>query len=159
ILRGLWNHYTIRAEPQTAYALGEQLLTLAQQVRDASMLCVAHRALGATLFFLGTVASAHTHFTQGIALYDPQQHRASAFLYGEDAGVVCHSVASWTLWYLGYPDQGLTQSHEALTLAQQSAHPLSLAFALSRAAMFHQVRREVQATQELAEAMINLATE
>ena len=31
VLRGLWNYYHVRAELQTAHALGEQLLTLAQQ--------------------------------------------------------------------------------------------------------------------------------
>jgi len=51
------------------------------------------------------------------------------------------------------------RSHEALTLAQQSAHPFSLGFALSRAVVFHQVRLEVQAAQEHAEATIVLATE
>ncbi len=30
----------------------------------------------------------------------------------------------WTLWLLGYPDQALQRSHEALTLAQELAHPL-----------------------------------
>src|SRR5215470_6429419 len=93
VLRGLWNHYNVRAELQTAHELGKQLLTLAQQVRDPSMLCAAHRALGTTLFWLGAVASAHTHFTQGIAFYDPYQHRASAFRYGEDTGVICRSYA------------------------------------------------------------------
>src|SRR5262249_20038324 len=122
VLRGLWNHYNIRAELQTAHTLGEQLLTLAQQAQDSAMLIAAHRALGTTLFWLGTITAAHTHCAQGIALYDPTHHRASAFLYGEDAGVVCHSFAAWTLWILGYPDQGLTQSHEAVTLAQQRAH-------------------------------------
>ena len=131
VLRGLWNYYHVRAELQTAHALGEQLLTLAQQAQDPAMLVAAHRALGATLFYLGAVASAHTHLAQGMALYDSQQHRAAAFLYGEDAGVVCRSRAAWTLWYLGYPDQGLARSDEAVTLAQQSAHPFSLGFALS----------------------------
>ena len=101
VLRGLHMHYHVRAELQTAHTLGEQLLALAQQVQDAAMLVAAHRALGVTLYQLGAVASAHTHFTQGIALYDSQQHRASAFLYGDDAGVVCHSFAAWTLWILG----------------------------------------------------------
>jgi predicted ATPase len=151
--------YDVRAEYQTAHALSEQLLTLAQQVQDTAMLVAAHRAVGTTLSFLGAVASAHRHFAQGIALYDSQPHRSLTFLYGEDTGVFCQSLDAWTLWYLGYPDQGLTWSQEAVRLVQQSAHPLSLAFVLSRAAMFHQVRREVQATQELAEAMINLATE
>ena len=121
------------------------------------MLVVAHRALGATLYHLGAVATAHTHLTQGIALYDPQQHRASAFLHGEDAGVVCHSRAAWTLWYLGYPDQGLTQSREAVTLAHQITHPLSLGYALTVAAVFHQFRREWQTVQERAAAAMTLA--
>jgi TOMM system kinase/cyclase fusion protein len=159
VLRGLWNYYLVRAELQTAHALGEQLLTLAQQIQDSAMLVAAHRALGVTLFHLGAVVSAHTHFAQGIQLYDAQQHHTSAFLYGQDAGVVCYSYAAWTLWYLGYPDQGLTRSQEAVALAQEIAHPLSLSLALSFAAMFHQFRREERCTQEYAEAAIRLTTE
>jgi class 3 adenylate cyclase/predicted ATPase len=159
ILRGLWNYYNVRAEYQMAHALGEQLLTLAQQAQDAAMLIVAHRALGATLYHLGAVASAYTHFTQGIALYDPKQHRASVFLYGEDAGMICHIFAARALWSLGYPDQGLARSQEAVILAQHIAHPLSLDCALGEAALFHQYCREGQATQECAEATISLATE
>jgi len=72
---------------------------------------------------------------------------------------MCHIYAAWTLWYLGYPDQGLARSHETLTLAQQSAHPFSLTLALSCAAVFHQLRREVHAVQEHADSAIHLATE
>jgi predicted ATPase len=159
VLRGLWNWRHVRAEHQTAYERGEQLLALVRHVQDAAMLMAAYRSLGTTLCFLGAVAAAHTHFAQGIALYDPQQYRAAAFLYGEDAGVICHSFVPWTLWLLGYPDQGLVRSQEAVTLAQQSAHPFSLGFAFIMAAIFHQLRREVRFTQERAEAAINLATE
>ncbi len=159
VLRGLWNYYHMRAELQTAHALGEQLLALAQQVQDSAMLIAAHRAVGTTLFRMGAVSSAQTHFTQGIALYDPTQHRAHAFRYGEDAGVVCQSLAAWTLWCLGSPHQGLTHSHEVVTLAQQSAYPFSVAFALGLPAIFHSFRREVRVTQERAEAAISLATE
>jgi predicted ATPase len=115
--------------------------------------------LGTTLFYLGEAASAQTHFAQGIALYDPKQHHFSACLHGENAGVLCHSFAARALGSLGYPDQGLARSHEAVTLAQQSAHPFSLAFALSLTAQFHQLRREVRLTQERAEAAISLAKE
>jgi predicted ATPase len=159
VLRGLWNYYFSRAEHQTAHALGEQLLSLAQQVQDTAMLVAAHRALGTTLSFLGVATAALTHLTQGMALHAPQQHRAAAFLYGEDAGVIRHSIAAWTLWYLGYPEQGLAQNGEAVTLAQQSAHPFSLGFALGAAAMFHQFRRQGRAAQEYAEVASNLATE
>src|SRR5262249_32315436 len=102
---------------------------------------------------------AQTHFAQGIALYDPQQHRASTSLYGEDAGIVCHSFASWALWFLGCPDQGLRQSQEAMALAQQMAHPFSLGFALFFAAVLHLFRRELRLTQERAAAVMSLAQE
>jgi predicted ATPase len=159
VLRGLRSHYHVRAELQTAHALGDQLHTLAQQSQDAAMLLEAHRSLGSTLHLLGAVAAAHTHFAQGIALYDSPQYRAAVFLYGEDSGVVCHSYAAWTLWILGYPEQGLVQSYEAVTLAQQRAHPYSVGFALSGAALFHQFRRAVRAAQERAETAMTLAQE
>jgi class 3 adenylate cyclase/predicted ATPase len=159
VLRGLWHYYNLRAEYQTAHELGEQLLTLAQHAEDPTLVVEAHRTLGATLFWLGAVASAHTHFTQGIALYDPKQHRASTFLHGENAGVVCRSHAARALWYLGYPDQGLALNDEAVTLAQQVAHPFSLAYALGIAAVFHQCCREWQAVQEHTEAAIRLSQE
>src|SRR5262249_5142072 len=123
LLRGLWVYYFACAELQTAHTLDKQLLDIAQQAQDTAMLVAAHATLGATWYHLGAVASAHTHSVQGIALYDSQQHRASAFLHGEDPGVLCHCHAAWELWYLGYPDQGLAQSHEAVTLARQIAHP------------------------------------
>ena len=63
------------------------------------------------------------------------------------------------LWFLGYPDQALQRSHEALTLAQELSHPFSLAYALGCAAALHQLRREVQAAQERTEAVIALSTE
>jgi class 3 adenylate cyclase/predicted ATPase len=159
ILRGLWSYYCIRAELQMAHTLGEQLLSLAQHVQDAALLSAAYRALGSTLMYLGAPATAHLHLAQGITLYDAQQHRASAFLFGEAAGLVCRSHDAWTLWLLGYPDQGRAQIDEAVTLAQQIAHPLSLGHALDCAALIHQFRREVRDTQDRAEAAISLSKE
>src|SRR5262249_41655324 len=97
---------------------------------------------------------------QGIALYDPQQHHSLVFLYeGRDPGVACRSVVAASLWYLGYPDQALKRTQEALTLEHEQSHPFSLCAALSWAAMLHLLRREGQAAQERAEAVIALASE
>jgi predicted ATPase/class 3 adenylate cyclase len=159
VLRGLWYFSLFRMELQTARELGEQLLTLAQQVGDPALRMEAHRALANTLNYLGEFAASQAHFAQAIALYDPQQHHAHAFRYGEDPGVVCRAYASVTLWWLGYPDQALQRSHEALTLARELAHPYSLGYALFWAALLHQFRGEGQLTHERAEALIGLATE
>jgi predicted ATPase len=72
---------------------------------------------------------------------------------------VCRCRGAWALWYLGYPEQGLARSQEALTLAQQIVHPFTLGFALCCAAIFHQLRREVRAAQACAEAAISLSKE
>ncbi|MBI3304256.1 MAG: AAA family ATPase [Deltaproteobacteria bacterium] len=159
VLFGLWVFYAMRAESKTAQELGERLMRLAQSAQDPELLLEAHRALGATLYLLGEFAPARGHLERSIALYDPQQHHAHAFLYGFDPGLSCLCYESWTLWLLGYPDQALKRSHESLRLAQELSHPWSLAVALGSAFCLHQFRREVQAVQERAEAMITLCSE
>src|SRR5262249_53056139 len=91
VLRGLWNFYLIRMELQTTRELGEHLLTLAQHIGDPALLLEAHCALGCTVDYLGEFAAAQAHYAQGIALYDPQQHRSHAVRYGQDPGVVCRA--------------------------------------------------------------------
>jgi predicted ATPase len=159
VLNGLWSFYIVGAELQTGTELAEQLLRLAQSVQDPALLLQAHWAMGVTLLSIGEFVSAREHFEQGIALYDPQQHRSHAFLYGFGPGVGCLRYAAWELWLLGYPDQALQRSHEAVTLAQEMSHPFSLVFALHFAVVFHQLRREGQAAQARAEAVILLSTE
>ena len=44
-----------------------------------------------------------------------------------DPGVGCLAYAGWTLWLLGYPDQALERSNQALTLAQTWSSPYTLA--------------------------------
>jgi len=114
VLLGLWAFYLARAEPRTAHELGEQLLCLAESAQDATLLLEAHLALGNPLVWLGEFASAHVHLEQGMALSNPQHHRSHVFLYGHDPGVWYRFFVAWALWHLGYPDQILTRSHEAL---------------------------------------------
>ncbi len=159
VLHGLHRFYLVRGELQAARELGEQLLNLAQGQQDPALLVGAHRALGATLYYLGEFTAAQAHFEQGLACYDPQRHRSYVLLFGQDEGIACLSYAAWTLWHLGYPDQALKKSQEALSLAQALSHPYSLAYAQLFATIHYQLRREVQATQEQAEAQIALSTE
>jgi hypothetical protein len=140
VLRGLWQFYNGRGEYQTARELGEQCLHLAQRGHDTAHLLEAHHTLWTTRLLLGELSLAHTHLAQGMALYNPQQHRALAFLYGHDPGVCCQGVAAVVLWLLGYPDQALRQLHAAHTLAQEGAHSSSVAFARMLIAIAYQLR-------------------
>src|SRR5262249_49489962 len=66
--------------------------------------------------------------------------------------------AAWVLWLLGYPDQALARSQEALMLAQEQTYPFSLVQALLWAAGLHQFRRERVEAQARAEAAMALST-
>jgi predicted ATPase len=158
-LRGLCGFYFLRAEHQTTHELGEQLLTMAQSVDDPAFLLEAHRVLGMTLYYRGELTAAREHLEQGIALYDPRRHYAHAFLYGLDPGVSCRSYVALTLHLLGYPEQALQRSHEALALAQQLSHPYSQAVALLLAAGLYHFRHEERTALKQAEAAMPFATE
>jgi predicted ATPase len=63
--------------------------------------------------------------------------------------------ASWGLWFLGYPDQALKRSQEAVALARQINHPLSLSFGLNIAAVyFHLLRQENRIAQDYVDSII-----
>jgi class 3 adenylate cyclase/predicted ATPase len=160
ILWGLARMHDMRGELKVGRELGEQLLTLAERVQDPALILEAHHELWANLFDLGEFSSALTHTERGIELYDPQQHRRHAFLYGGHDPRVCGlRHAAMMLWLLGYPDHALRRSREALALARELSHPFTLCFALYYSAWVHQQRGERQAVEERIDATITLATE
>jgi hypothetical protein len=117
------------------------------------------RAVAQPLFFLGEQPAARMHLEQGLALYDPGQHRAHAFQYGRDPAVDYHAYAGLVLWLLGYPDQARARVSAALHLARDLSHPFTLALALLWAAWVHQFRREWHTTRERAEEPVALTGE
>jgi predicted ATPase/class 3 adenylate cyclase len=161
VLYGLWVFYTARAEHQVARELGEQCMRLAEEARDPALLMEAHHALGVTLLALGQFSSALEHLKQAITIYDQNDYSSLAHVYGQDSGVVCRSHAAWALWFLGHPDQARTLNEQAVTLARglSHPHPYSLAVALDFAAWLHQLFRDRQKTQELAQEAMALSTE
>jgi predicted ATPase/DNA-binding winged helix-turn-helix (wHTH) protein len=160
VLWGLWQFANGSAQHRSAQELGERLLTVAQQSRDPVHLLQAHHALWTTAFNRGDFLAAMRHAEHGMDLYTAQHHHTHILLYGVDEPeVCCRSFAAQTLWFLGYPEQAIQRSAEALTLAQDLAHPFSLAHTLSKAALVHQLRRDVLATHERAEAVLTLGTE
>jgi class 3 adenylate cyclase/tetratricopeptide (TPR) repeat protein len=158
-LLGLRRLHYGRGDLQQAQGLSEELLALAQQADDAEHLARAQMMLAEVLLSEGVFAQARDHAAQGSALYDRQRQRDQAILYGNDAGVGCLSYEAIALWMLGYPDQALQRSQQGQILAQEVAHPFSLAFALRCAGWVHQYRREAQTAQARAEAVMVIATD
>src|SRR5262249_45792503 len=127
--------------------------------QDPARLLYAYLAMGTTLYLVDELVPAREHLEQSLALYNSQRQHFQALFPQEDLGVSCLSYAAWVLWQLGYPDQALKRSHEALSLAQELSRPICLAFALACAADLHLGRREGEAAKERAEAVIALSRE
>jgi len=159
VLLGLRRYYITQGELQMAHDLGEQLLSLAQGIQDATYLARAHMMHADTLHSLGEFVQVRDHCEQGMAVYDPWQGRSHRFLYGNDTGVGCGMYEALALCHLGYPDQALKRAEETLALAQELSHPFTLVFALYYTAFLHRLRREVQAVQERVEASLCIAME
>jgi len=160
VIWGLARMHDSRGELNLGRELGEQLFHLAQRVQEPALLLEAHHTLWASFSNLGELASARTHLEEGLALYDPQKHKQHAFLYGgHDPGVCCGGHAARVLWLLGYPDQALRRSEDALALARKLSHPTSLAHALFYAARLYQQGGDAQAVQARVEEGMLLAAE
>jgi predicted ATPase len=113
-----------------------------------------HLALGESSFYMGSLASAEKHLTQVDALYNSDKHRPHATRNVQDPAVAARFHLALAIELRGYPDQAAKISRAALSLAQDLSHPFSLAYALNGAALFHQIRREVEFTRKLAEAAL-----
>jgi predicted ATPase len=159
ILRGLAGYYSVRAEHKTAFQLAEQCLSLAKRLNDPLLLLGSHMELGATLFCLGNYTEARTHLERAIALHEPQAHRIHSTFHGQDFGVSARARAAHVLWFLGYPGQAYSRNQEALTLAQELAHPFTLAYVHVFAAVLNQFWRNPRAVKEHAEAAIQLGND
>jgi predicted ATPase len=160
VVFGLFAFYVVRADHENALTFGKHLLSLAESAQDEALLLQAHNALGLAFFFQGDFTASREHLECCFFRYDLEKHRSLAFSYsGQDPGVTSSIFLAWALHSAGYSDQALKRSHDALSLAQRLSHPYSLAYARGIAAAFHQFRKDVEVTQGLADASLEVATE
>ncbi|MGH9839341.1 MAG: AAA family ATPase [Blastocatellia bacterium] len=159
VFRGLRAYYLFRAELQRSREVCEQLLRLARSESDTTMLVQAHQFMGVALCHLGEFAAAMDHIERGFALYDPRQRETFLSRHRYDPGSTLRSTGAWTQWFLGYPDQALEKTREALTLAAEARLPENLCLAIFYSTMVYQVCREAQRTLEQATELVALAGE
>ncbi|MGD2159459.1 MAG: hypothetical protein PVG32_21460, partial [Anaerolineales bacterium] len=153
----LWSFYLVRAKYAAARDLAEQIHALARSNQDPNLMLVAHWTLGITLVHLGEFLSALEQLDRAVEAYDSKAHHHLTYLYGQNPGVTCLTYSAYTLWFLGFPDQALQRSQQALILAKESEHPYSLSFAHGMLAVFHALRREVEASQANAQEAIRIS--
>src|ERR1700730_18677090 len=114
-----------------------QFSTFAEKQGAIVPLMVGHRLMGHSLLLTGDIAAAQAQYSQGLALYDPAEHRPFATRFGQDIGVSILGFRSLALWLLGYPKEALTDASRARKDAYEIGQAATLMFALSYTAWTH----------------------
>ena len=130
VLYGLFLFHWVRGHLETARTNADEMLRIAEQAGDPALLLIAHFSLGGVLWHIGENRAALAHLLQAQARYDERAHAPLASAYGQDFGVWTLSYLEQAQHWLGYPDKGTRAIEEALALARQLHHPLSLCNAL-----------------------------
>ncbi len=158
-LLGLFAFHLMRTELEKAYALAEQLATLAHSLQDPALCAEAYLALGATEFHRGELVQAREHFERGISFPPPHLPYAHLVDFGQDPWVACLCYDAFALAPLGYLDQAQQQLQQAYDRAQVLAHPFSLGFCLEVCCHIARFRGEPPAVYKHAQALTALSTE
>ena len=156
-LYGLYGVYAIRAAFHDAAELSEEILSLAENQQDRTLLIGAHDVNACNLFHTGQFARAQEHAILGLKIYEPTDHQDLVALYGLDLGFYSLFWSALSLWALGYPDQSLQRIHQLLDLAQSTPHAFSLGLTHLFATHIHCLRGETRLVREQAETLISLA--
>ncbi|HEX4185721.1 MAG TPA: AAA family ATPase [Stellaceae bacterium] len=143
VLYGLWVSNFTGGAIAAALEHAATFLSSAQSQPSSGPLLVGHRILASSLMWSGDYPAALAHAETAASLHLPDEHRDSAFRYGQDIGVSAFVVLSWALWHRGYPDQSARAADRALAYSRQLGHAHTLAQALSFAGMAAVFARDV----------------
>ena len=160
VLFGLWLSHLVRGRLLSARELGEACVAIAKQAGNQAFEVEAHRALGATLYYLSEFKSALAYLDAGIERYQPQHHPVPAFLhYLAEPGMTLLAYSSPLLWCLGYPKQAEERLNKALIIGKDTNHPFSDAVSLHFKTVLYQYRGEIEVVDTAATEMLQICQE
>lgn len=133
-----------------SFRIGERALALCDDFPDVAG--QAHFSLGGGASELGRHAFAvdHLALTHELSIDYPPS------LVGTRPEVHARAWSAHSLWALGRDDEAVYWADWAIDRAEEVEQPYSLAVALAYAAITHQLRRDVEATQHFAARTIEL---
>jgi predicted ATPase len=159
VLYGLWVSNLNTGAIAAALANATNFLSFAQSQPASGPLLVGHRILAHSLIYSGDQRAALAHFETAVSSYRPEEHRDSAFHYGQDIGVSAFVCLSWALWHCGYPDQSARGADRALAYSRELGHAHTLAYALQQAGMAAVFARDIATVCARSNDCVALASE
>ncbi len=137
VLWGLWAFWCVCGRSNEALPMANQLLELAEREGDRDMLIEARHALWVMHWWRGNIGECDRQIEAGVALYDRSMHHQHVMLYGQDPGIVGHAYRCLVRNAQGRDDEAEASSIEAVELARQFGHHVSLMFAIGFMGWIH----------------------
>src|SRR5271169_3134704 len=159
VLYGLYVSSTAGGNIAAGLEHAANFLSIAQSQPSSGPLLKGHQTLAQSLIYSGDHRAALAHVETAASLYRPDEHRDSAFRYGQDIGVTAFVVLSWALWHRGYPDRSARAADRALALSRQLGHAHTLSHALALAGVAAVFARDVATAYAYGNDCVALASE
>ena len=153
---GLSLFHAHRGHFERSMRLVEGMTKLASRGDEALRLQALH-ARWMNSLFSGQIGDAVAAAEEGRAIYRPDAHHATSFLYGNhDPGVCALSLQALAFALRGESLRAVTQMHEAIALGEALGHAASLAQPLTQLPWAHQINGDVDAVLVEAERALAL---
>jgi len=152
-LRALYELLMGRSDYVRTYELCDKMELVAQRERDPYLVAEVLRLRGISALFLGRLRESQTVLIDAIDAFS-REKGASKVLAPDDPGVSSACTLSLALWMLGYPEQALKWTQEALNRASALGAQFSIAIAhCFRAILMRFLRDNVSTLEEADQAI------
>lgn len=128
---GLLGSNMVRGDFYKTEALAIRFLEIAEEDKNPDHLLEAHRMMDETLHLKGDYREAIEHNNKVYPLYNPDKHRAHAYVYGQEPATQNYSFKSLGMWFLGYPEKARQAIDSAYECIKDFNHPHSRSMVLA----------------------------
>jgi DNA-binding winged helix-turn-helix (wHTH) protein/tetratricopeptide (TPR) repeat protein len=137
---------------------GQEMLGVARRQNHVGAEISGRLIIGVSHFCRGRLKDAADDLKRSLELCDPRWHAVLAVTSINDPVVTARSFLALTYWHFGQSQGALGEISAALALAEELGDPFSMGCALSYSVLLQLSRRDMQASQRVAQELLVLAT-
>jgi tetratricopeptide (TPR) repeat protein len=135
----------------------DELLKVANRIRDPSLLAQVRLGLGRTFMLEG-------HFQNAAEQFERMPKLGESDLAAAERSIVelnshCYGMSAWSVWFLGYPRAALLESDESVAISAALGLPVVSARALTGRSALHLFLRDPESALQSAEAAIKICNQ
>jgi tetratricopeptide (TPR) repeat protein len=155
---GVWFHETMTGRTAEAFQRSDDLIAIARELDDPSLLLEAFHARAPMALRAGDLSAIREAAKEVMRLYDRDRHRDHAYYFGgHDARVCAQSFYAIGLWGEGLLEQAQRMARQCVADARDLGHTFSLAHSLNMTCLTHVLLNDVDACQQIADELYPLA--